>query len=212
MKLQILRPSAAPELLEARQCVVLRAVRVNEAVSPAEVVNPTLYPNANGVDLILQPGSIYRAFTGVAVPGLALRELAVEAAGKAFLAAGLRVERVEVAASSEVLVYFSLLKPMRFARDAQLFELRSLALGVPADPEVSQAPTQLGETNAIPVPQETRHIKNMEPPAAVPAAATPKVDGAAWLNTPDPRAARVTADAGADAAAALTKPPVILDL
>ncbi len=210
MKIQVLRPSATPELNQARQCIVLRAVRVNEAVSAADVVNPTIYPNANGMDLVLQPGSIYRAFTGVALPGQTLRELQIEASSKAFLEAGLRVERFDFDASSELRVYFSLLKPMRFSRDAQLFELRSLALGVEAPADITAGATQLGETNAIPALQETRHVKTMEPPAPVQQAARPTVDANAWLNSPDARPGRVTADTPAAAPAAAS--PVILDL
>jgi hypothetical protein len=202
MKLLVLRPSAAPFALAERQCAILRAVQVAEAVAPGDVVNPTLYPNANGRDLQLQPGSIYRAYTGVALPGLHLRELQVEASASAFAGSGLRVERLSFGDNGELLVFFSLLKPLRFDRDMPLFELRSLALGQESAPETTWAPTSLPDrSSALPATAgETRTIKTVDAP--VPAAA-PKapVDANAWLNSPDRAVGRVVETPAAQPAA-----------
>lgn len=202
MKVQILRAGAAPELDAARECALLRAIRVSEAVSEADVVNPTIYPNANINELTLQPNTIYRAFTGLAFPGLALREIQVTASSKFFLSHGLRIERVEVDASSELRVYFSLLRPLKFVRDAQMFEFRTLAIGAAAPLVTTTADAMLPDAPGIPqVAGESRTIRTVDAPKPAPAA-RPTTSAEAWLSSPDRTPGRVVDEASIPSAAA----------
>jgi hypothetical protein len=149
-------------------------------------------------DLPLKPGVVYKAFTGISANNFDFPYLStlVRAAPDSWKI-GVEVKRIDFGEKGELLVFFTVLEPMRIDQTQLLFEIR-----LPGGnwPEIE---TEQGEPLALPgikialEPVSNRRV--VERPAAPQAAAPVHPPGrqmseaeaakkaAEWLNAPDER-------------------------
>jgi len=163
--------------------LLLRAIVVTTFLSPGRV--PTLAPIA---DLPVVPGNVYRAYTGISIPGLVVaHQVRVRAAAKAWRS-GLDVVRVDV--DPELVVYFTVRERMTHDRLEPMFELffPNLRPGTVFDLTLVTAVSIPTPGLNLALEPKGKHVREVAKPVAA-AAVTPDAEKAvrAWLDAPDER-------------------------
>jgi hypothetical protein len=173
-----LRDDAMAEITDGK--IVCRGVQIVEYLSPGRI-------SVLGArtEVMFTPGIIYKVFTGIAIPDFA--GVNVRATNKMF-GKGMMVVRVDMGSNGEIIPYITVLEPVQFVKNENMFEVTASTGSVPVN-SIELRQEKLAKVEKV---YPTVMLKEDNPNTPPPMQKVPdakKVED--WLNSSDEKVVKV---------------------